>query len=168
MAKLDLRIAKSLRVALIKSISQAAAFQIKLGETIGNKNIDTLAKRVVSEIDFNRLSVKAKSLFLNIKHLKCKLNKLDNINVQQLIDTFEALPLPDSKKSKPVVSIELLKLKNQFLKGLRKIQDELNESIYQKKRKLLLGRRKAALKIEKGIRTPEKDTWKNISIEKTI
>jgi hypothetical protein len=53
MSKVDLRIAKSLRIALIKSISQAAAFQIKPGETIGKKNIDILAKRVVFEIDFN-------------------------------------------------------------------------------------------------------------------
>jgi ATP-dependent protease HslVU (ClpYQ) ATPase subunit len=98
MSKVDLRIAKSLRIALIKSISQAAAFQIKPSETIGKKNIDILAKRVVSEIDFNQLPAKAKSLFLNIKYLKQELNKLDNRNIQELIDTFEALPFPDSKK----------------------------------------------------------------------
>ena len=169
MSKVDLRIAKSLRIALIKSISQAAAFQIKPGETIGKKNIDILAKRVVSEIDFNQLPAKAESLFLNIKYLKQELNKLDNRNIQELIDTFEALPFPDSKKCEPVVSIELLKLKNQFLEGLRKIQNESDESIYQKKRKLLLDRRKAAIENQKkGPRIVKKEDWKDISIEKTI
>lgn len=79
------------------------------------------------------------------------------------------MPLPDSNKSEPVVSIELLKLKNQYLDGLKKIQNEIDESIYQKKRKLLLDKRKAAIENKKiGPRIVKKEEWKDISIEKTI
>jgi hypothetical protein len=169
MSKVDLRIAKSFRIAFVKSISQAAAFQIKQGETISKQNMNILAKRVVSEIDFNQLPAKAKSLFLNIKYLKQELNKLDNRNIQELIDTFEALPFPDSTICEPVVSIELLKLKNQYLEGLRKIQNGLDESIYQKKRKLLLNRRKATIENQKkSSQIVKKEDWKDIYIEKTI
>lgn len=168
MSSISVRIAKSLRLAFIKSLSEAAACQIKTCEVINKKNIHILSTRVVSEIDFNHLSSKAKSLFLNIKYLKQELNKLDNFNIRQLIDTFEALPLPASKKTEPVVSIELLKLRNQFLEGLKKLQNEIDESIYETKRNLLLDRREAAIKNKKSPRIVQKEAWFDITVEKTI
>lgn len=73
------------------------------------------------------------------------------------------------KKNEPIVGIELLKLKNQFLEGLKKIQDKLDGSIYQEKRKLLLDRREAAIANKKGgPRIVDKEAWEDISIEKTI
>lgn len=167
MSSLNTRIAKSLRLAFIKSLSEAAAFQIKKDETINKNNINILAKRVISEIDWNQLPANAKSLFLNIKYLKRELKNLDNLNVQQLTDTFKALPLPNSAKNQPVVSLELLRLKNEFLEGLAKLQSKLDESIYEKKRKLLLNRRDIALTNQKSLRVVQKEAWKNISIEET-
>lgn len=168
MSNINVRIAKSLRLAFIKSLSESAACQIKPREVINKKNIHVLATRVVSEIDFNHLPSKARSLFLNIKYLKQELNKLDNLNIRQLMDTFEALPLPESNKIEPVISIELLKLKNQFLEGLKKLQDEIDESIYETKRKFLLDKREAAIKNKKRLKIAQKEVWFDVTVEKTI
>jgi retron-type reverse transcriptase len=51
MSSLNNRIAKSLRLAFIKSLSEAAAFQIKKNEKVNKKNINILTERVVAEID---------------------------------------------------------------------------------------------------------------------
>jgi Type II intron maturase len=165
MSSLNSRIAKSLRLAFIKSLSEAAAFQIKKNEIVNKKNINILAERVVAEIDWSQLSTTAKSLFLNIKYLKRSLNNLDSLNVRQLTDTFKALPLPNSAENQPVVSLELLKLKNDFLKGLGKLQSKLDKSIYEKKRKLLLDRKDMVLSNQKGLKVVKKEAWKNISVE---
>lgn len=167
MSSLNIRIARSLRLAFLKSFSEAAVFQIKKNETIKKKNINILAKRVVSEIDWGQLSANSKGFFLNIKYLKRELNNVNSLNVQQLIDAFKALPLPDSAKNQPVVSIELLKLQNEFLEGLKKLQSRFNEPIYKKKRKLLLNRREIALTNKKDLRVVQKEVWRNISAEKT-
>jgi Type II intron maturase len=87
--------------------------------------------------------------------------------VRQLTDTFKALPLPNSAENRSVISLELLKLKNEFLKGLEKLQRKLDKSIYEKKQKLLLNRRDTVLLSQKGLKVVQNEAWGNISVEET-
>ena len=151
MTSLNVKIAKSFRIALIKTICEAASYKIKFGEIIKKKNVNLLAQRILSDIELDKLSKNAKSLFFNIKNLKQNLNKLDNININQFIEILEALPIPKFKIQESLISAELCKLKNEFLQNLEKLQHKLDESFYEKKKRLLFSKRENTIhKIKSG------------------
>lgn len=131
MTSLKIKIGKSFRIALIKAICETASHKIKFSETIKKKNFNSLARKILFDIEFNKLSKNAKNLFFNIKNLKQELNKLDNNNINQFIEILETLPIPKFKLQESLVSAELCKLKNEFLQSLEKLQHILNESFYE-------------------------------------
>ena len=169
MSSVDVRVGKSLRFSLVKALSEAAASKIKPGETIKASNINIIAQRVLSDFDFDKLSTGARSLLLNIKHLKRELNKINEIKLEQIREVIEALRLPESKTQESLISVEMIKLKNNFLQGISKLQNKLDTTVYTKKRKLLLAKRENALQNKKiGFETVQKKSWDNINVEDTI
>jgi hypothetical protein len=169
MTSLNIRIARSFRIALIKSICEAASRKIEPNKTITKKNVDLLAQRILSDIELDKLSENAKSLFFNIKNLKQELNKLNDININRFIEILEALPIPKFKIQESLIGAELCRLKNEFLQNLEKLHHKLDKSFYEKEKKLLFNKRENAVnKIKSRPKSIQKKEWDNIFVKNTI
>ena len=169
MTSLKIKIGKSFRIALIKAICETASHKIKFSETIKKKNFNSLARKILFDIEFNKLSKNAKNLFFNIKNLKQELNKLDNNNINQFIEILETLPIPKFKLQESLVSAELCKLKNEFLQSLEKLQHILNESFYENPPSFLFSQKEDVFnKMKDGPKVIQKKKWNKISTKETF